>query len=365
MIRKKRYASSTDVARLAGVSQSAVSRTYKPGASVSDETRQKVLAAAAELGYRPSMIPQIMLTHRSNLVALVVGGMYNPFYAKTLERFTSGLQAAGHQVLLVHVDSGHTLDGAIPRLVSYRVDAIVSALAILSPAAVDELSRLNIPIISFNTPVHNDWISSVCCDNVAAGRMAADLLIERQGRSFAYVRGPLGSPASEERLQGFAERLRAKGFAAPRLSQGDFRYEGGLAAGLELLAGRERPDAIFCGNDLMALGLIDAARERLGLRVPEDVMVVGFDDIPQASWEAYRLTTIAQDEAVMTDHALRIVTRAMELHSGAGNERLVVPGKLIERGSVRPGARASDAPADAPRQPVRGEAGAPAVEIPT
>ena len=109
-----RYSSSTDVARLAGVSQSAVSRTYKPGGSVSAETRRKVLAAAEQLGYRPSLIPQIMLNHRSYLVAIVIGGMYNPFYAKVLEEFTVKLQATGHQVLLVHVDSGHSLDATSP-----------------------------------------------------------------------------------------------------------------------------------------------------------------------------------------------------------------------------------------------------------
>ncbi|HYI03556.1 MAG TPA: LacI family DNA-binding transcriptional regulator, partial [Reyranella sp.] len=120
-----RYASSTDVAHLAGVSQSSVSRTYKQGASVSAETRRKVLEAAQQLGYRPSLIPQIMLTHRSYLVAIVIGGMYNPFYATVLEQFASRLQAGGWQVLLLHVDSGHSLDAAIPRLASYRVDAIV------------------------------------------------------------------------------------------------------------------------------------------------------------------------------------------------------------------------------------------------
>jgi DNA-binding LacI/PurR family transcriptional regulator len=332
----KRYASSTDVAKLAGVSQSAVSRTYKSGASVSDETRLKVLAAAAQLGYRPSMIPQIMLTHRSNLVAVVVGGLYKPFYAKTLERFTTGLQELGHQTLLVHANSGHTLDGAISTLASYRVDAIVSALAILSPEAVRELSLLNIPIISFNTQVHNAWISSVCCDNVAAGRSVADLLVERGGRSFGFVCGPPGSPASEERQQGFTEQLTSYGFEKPRLGWGDFRYEGGMNAGLAILKGADRPDAIFCGNDLMALGLVDAARHRLGLRVPDDVMVVGFDDIPQSSWAGYQLTTVIQDDALMTNHALRIVTRAMELHSGAGNERVVVTPNIVERATVRP-----------------------------
>ena len=129
----KKYASSVDVARMAGVSQSAVSRTFSGGAHVSEATRKKVLDAAKQLDYRPSLIPRIMLTHKSNLVAIVVGGLYNPFYSAVLEQFTIKFQAAGHQILLVHVASDHALDDVIPKLASYRVDAIVSALAILSP----------------------------------------------------------------------------------------------------------------------------------------------------------------------------------------------------------------------------------------
>src|SRR5687767_2844679 len=147
----KRYASSTDVARLAGVSQSAVSRTYKPGGRVSPETRRKVLAAAEQLDYRPSLIPQIMLTHRSNLVAVVIGGLHNPFYSQLLENFTTKLQQTENQVLLVHADSGHAFDAIVPRLASYRVDAIVSGLSILSDSSAAELAKLRIPVISFNT----------------------------------------------------------------------------------------------------------------------------------------------------------------------------------------------------------------------
>lgn len=142
MTSRKRYSSSIDVAQLAGVSQSAVSRTYREGASVSEETRRKVLEAATALDYRPSMIPRIMLTHRSYLVAVVVGGLYNPFYANVLEIFSARLQEAGYLVLLIHTDSGHTLDDIIPRLSSYRVDAIVSALAVMSGAAAQDLARL-------------------------------------------------------------------------------------------------------------------------------------------------------------------------------------------------------------------------------
>ena len=353
MTTRKRYASSNDVARLAGVSQSAVSRAYKPGGSVSPATRSKIATAAAALNYRPSLIPRIMLTNRSNLVAVVIGGMYNPFNGAVLEQLTRGLEQQGHQALLVHAESGHMLDDAIPRLASYRVDAIVSPLAILSSAADAEFRQLHIPIISFNAPVRSAWVSTVCCDNEAAGRTMVDLFVERGGRRFGFVRGPRGSPAAEERLQGFRARLHELGLPAPRIACGDFRYEGGVQAARQLLRGTSRPDAVFCANDLLALGVVDVARHDLRLRVPGDLMVAGFDDIPSASWRAYDLTTFVQDAEAMTHQALEILRRALARHDHQ-SERVVLKARLIERGTTRRpdlqvgNRRSADAEGDAP-----------------
>ncbi|HEY5894755.1 MAG TPA: LacI family DNA-binding transcriptional regulator [Chthoniobacterales bacterium] len=331
----KKYASSTDVARLAGVSQSAVSRTYKPGGSVSEETRRKVLEAAEKLEYRPSMIPRIMLTHRSNLIAIVIGGMYNPFYATVLERLTAKLQETGHQVLLVHVESGHSLDAIIPRLASYRVDAIVSALAILSPKSADDLARLKIPVVSFNTPVKNEWVSSVSCDNANGARQVADLFIKLGGRSFGYIGGPSESPANQERLSGFRERLAERDITEVAVVGGDFRYEDGFEIAIEMFSRPNPPDAIFCANDLLAIGALDALRKKVGLRVPEDVLVAGFDDIPEASWTAYDLTTLVQDAPRMVDEALRILRASLAANASVGEVRIVIPAKLVERGTTR------------------------------
>lgn len=330
---RKRYASSVDVAKLAGVSQSAVSRTYKPGGSVAPETRSRVLAAAAALNYSPSLIPRIMLTQRSNLIAVVIGGMYNPFYAAVLDEFTVGLERLGHQALLIHSDSGHRLDDTIPRLASYRVDAIISPLAILSPAADRHLARLKIPTISFNAPIHSEWVSTVCCDNVGAARAMVDLFIRRGARRFGFVRGPKGSLAAEERLSGFREGLRARGLPLPRVVPGDFRYESGTAAGQALLGKPSRPDAVFCANDLMAMGLMDIARQRFGLRIPEDLMIAGFDDIAPASWSSYDLTTVVQDAGLMTQAALEVLKRALS-DPDHRSERILLEGQLIERRST-------------------------------
>lgn len=330
----KKYASSVDVARVAGVSQSAVSRTFSGAANVSESTRKKVLDAAERLDYRPSLIPRIMLTHRSNLVAIVVGGLYNPFYSAVLEEFTIKFQAAGHQVLLVHVASDHALDDVIPKLASYRVDAIVSALAILSAGAAKTLAKLKIPVISFNTAVKNEWVASVSCNNVEAGRAMADLFVERGARSFGFISGPLESHASAGRLRGFQERLGELGAGPVKIGRGDYRYEGGFAAALRLFGGANRPDAVFCANDLLAIGAMDALQKSLGLRVPDDVLVAGFDDIPSASWASVDLTTFKQDAGAMVEETLAIVLSS-ENGRPPATKPVIVSARLIERKTTK------------------------------
>ena len=332
----KRYSSSTDVARLAGVSQSAVSRTYLQGASVSAKTRAKVLAAAEQLDYRPSAIPRIMLTHRSQLVAVAVGGMLNPFNSAALEQLTVRLQAAGWQVLLVHVDSGHSIDSAIPRLASYRVDAVISVLAVLSLESAEILARNRIPVIAFNTVQANAWVSSVSSDNSAAGRSVADLFVQRGAARFGFISGPSDSPASVARWVGFRDRLAGLGLQTPLLLPGgDFTYDAGRRAVAAARRSGPLPDALFGANDLIALGAIDGLRQDLSLSVPDDVMVAGFDDIPSAAWSAYDLTTAVQDMPFMVEAAMTILHAATAVPARDHEPAVVIPTRLIERGSTR------------------------------
>lgn len=340
MKRAKPYASSTDVARLAGVSQSAVSRTYKQGASVSPETRRKVLEAAEQLGYRPSFIPSIMLNHRSRLVAMVVGGLYNPFYSGVLEYFSECLQAEGWRPLLVHAPSGHTLDDIVPMLAGYRVDAVVSALAVLSPRAAEQLSELRVPVITFNARYSGEWVHSISCDNFGGARVMAQHMIACGARSFAYIAGPADSQANIERRRGFLTGVSEAGLQPPREFSGNFRYEGGRAAIDQLVSetpGR-LPDAIFGANDLLALGAMDTLRKRFGKRVPQDVMVGGYDDIPEANWESYRLTTLLHDGRQMVERGIEILRSEEAGHGEAFNSSVIVHSPLVLRESTTLGA---------------------------
>ena len=205
----RRYPSSTDVARAAGVSQSAVSRAFSEGKSVSEETSRKVFEAAKKLGYSPNFIPRILLKHRSHLVAVAISGTSNPFYALALEEFTKGLQKTGHQVLLVQVDSDHALDGIVPKLASYRVDAIVSALPVSQQGGRACVRQVRIPTISFNTPVKNRWVTSVCSDSAGGAGAVADLLVMRGAKIVRVHRRKRRKPCQQRafaRIQDTAAR---------------------------------------------------------------------------------------------------------------------------------------------------------------
>ncbi|PTQ08244.1 LacI family transcriptional regulator [Sphingomonas oleivorans] len=323
--------SSIEVARVAGVSQSAVSRTFTPGASVSAETRAKVKAAADALGYRPNLIPRIMLTDRSGIVAVVVGGFYNPFHAMTLEAFARALRAAGKQVMLVQVESDRALDEVVGELSAYRVDAVVSALSIHAQDVADALSAFRIPIVTLNSAITTEWIRTVSSDNEGAGEAAAALLYERGGRRFGYIAGPQDSIAQTRREAGFRRGLARLGVGQCASSCGNYDHGGGYAAIREMFAGDAPPDALFCVNDLTALGAIDALRIEFGLQCPTDVLVVGYDNIAAAAWPAYQLTTFDQNVEEMVARAIDMIDADL---AGTASCDIVQP-MLVERSTTQ------------------------------
>jgi DNA-binding LacI/PurR family transcriptional regulator len=332
---RKKFASSIDVARLAGVSQSAVSRTFTPGASVSAKTRKKVIAAAEELGYQPSIIPKIMLTQRSALVAIVIGGMYNPYYNNIVDRLARGIQESGSSVLLFTVDHGEYIDEVVPLILSYRVDGMISALSIVSAEAAESCARARIPVVLFNGRLRNDWVSSVCCDNVGGGRDIAELFIARGCRRVAYIGGKKGNLANDDRLAGYMGRLAEEGITDIRIVYGDFQYEGGARAARQLLSSGDRLDAIFCANDLMGIGALEVARHEFKLRMPDQLLIAGFDDIPAASWPSIDLTTIKQDAPKMVSAALTLLGGMIVGAAGTQGSLRLIAAQLVERSSTR------------------------------
>jgi DNA-binding LacI/PurR family transcriptional regulator len=329
---QRRPVTARELARRLGVSQSMVSRAFSTNASIAPAMREKVMEAALALGYQPNVIARSLSTRRSNIVGIVMASMTNPFYPELLEQLTRALQQVGLQTLLFHAPPGEDVDSQLPLLLQYQVDAVVIASASISSAMARDWTATGRPAILFNRIVPGADVTTVSCDNLAGGRAVADHLVGLGRRRIAYVAGRADTSTNAEREAGFTERLAALGCPLHARAGGtDFGYEQGYRATLELSAAR--PDAIFYGNDITALGGMDALRQALSLRIPEDVAVVGFDDIAMAAWPSYQLTTVRQPIAAMIEATVaRLGADMREAGAAAAHELFIGP--LIHRGST-------------------------------
>lgn len=268
--------------------------------------RRRIEQAADELGYRPSKLPGMMLSGRTGIVAVVVGGFYNPFYTAMLESFLRALKTAGKQAMLVQVESDLALDEVVGQLETYRVEGVVSALAVSSREVAVQLDRYRLPIVTLNSQVSSDWVRVVDSDNHAAGRIAANVLHTCGAIKFGYVGGAEGSLSHVERERSFIEAVSELGAEPPRIFQGNYTYEGGWRAGTELAQG-DVPDGLFCANDLTAFGVIDALREQRGLKAGQDYRIIGYDNTQGARWHGYDLTSFDQETDKVAELAIGLL----------------------------------------------------------
>lgn len=335
---KKKQVTSADVARVAGVSQSAVSRTFTPGASVSEKTRHKVLAATRLLGYKPNAIARSLITQRTNIIGVVVGDTINPFYSEVLENATRRLQAAGRQVMLFLTTPDLDPGQALPQALQYQVDGVVIATAALLPHMVADYAKVGTPMVLINRIIEGFDVPAVHIDNESGVRMAADFLVDAGHMKLAFVNGIQTSSGNATRRRIFIERVAERGLPPPIEDVGYYTYEGGFRAATRLMLLKDRPDAIFCANDMMALGGLNAIRHYLGLRVPEDVAIIGFDDVPAAAWPNVRLTTIHVDVRELVRRAVEMLLMMVDSgNTKIGIER--VPVHLVVRDTAVPSIR--------------------------
>ena len=291
---------SYDVARLAGVSQSAVSRAFSPTASIAASTRARVLAAAAELGYQPNAIARSMSSARnepqqvSGMVGLIVTRIQDPYFAHTVAGLSRAIQARGRQILLFTVDSLDEVDAALSTLMRYKIDGALIMSAMLSGRMAETCRSAGIPVVFYNRSAGHLDIPSIQIDNREGGQVAADILLEAGHQRIAFLAGDDSDSTSQLREAGFLDRLTAAGQTLFLRETGDYTFASGREAGLRLFSRKERPDAVFCASDVMALGVLHAVRHELGLSVPDDFSLIGFDDIPASDWPGHQLTTIRQ-----------------------------------------------------------------------
>ncbi|MEJ1160627.1 LacI family DNA-binding transcriptional regulator [Prosthecomicrobium sp. N25] len=308
--RVARRVTAADVARAAGVSRVAVSRSFTPGASVAPATRDRVIAAAASLGYRPNALARQLNGSAPELVAFVAGFIDNYYYASFIDRLLSGLQARGRRPLYVHVGEGGHAAEALARAAEYPVACTIVAAGSLGLDAIRQAMG-NGPVVLSGPGSALPEVDAVFTDGAEGIRLAVLHLVARGRRRLACITGPEHLVSARERGDSFRRTVAEAGVESLGVLTTPFTVPGGTEAARRLLASEVLPDAIVCGNDAIAIGVLNVLKAEAGLAVPEDIAVTGFDDTAPASWPLIGLTSVGSPVELRVGHVCDLVDRRL------------------------------------------------------
>lgn len=325
--RSKRV-TATDVAEAAGVSRSAVSRAFTDGAYLDQDKKAKILKISQDLGYRPNAFAAGLQTTKSNIVTVVVGEMRSLYDHELVDHLLKELVAVGKWPILL---SGPEISNApnLQGIFGFPVDAMIVRGGSVDEFVVESCAKLQIPLIFSGCVVDADHVDSVSCKNFDGMYALAKLLVESGRRKIAYIDGIPNRASKQERPAGARAGLAENGLTFVGTETSDFSYEGGYQAAIALLKKHDL-DAIMCANDETALGAIAAVRQELGLRVPEDVAVTGFDDLRMSSWSNFRLTTARNPIEETVAAILRLLSERLEDPNKVG-EMVLLDVDIVKR----------------------------------
>lgn len=325
---RDRKVTSFDVARRAGVSRAAVSRTFTPDASVSPETREKVQKAAKELGYRVNYLARSLTNQRSDLVGVVAAGMDNPFRAQQIDEIARALLSRNFRPILLPTDNDRSPTHLIGELLHYSVSGVLVTSDAPPTSLCEECAAYGVPIVLINKGDEIPMVDRVISDNEAAGKLAADTLIAAGSHCLAVMGAMNVSYTARRRVDAFLAACGAAGVEARVVPIALNDYDNGFE-GAEQLVG-SGIDGLFCINDYTACGVVDRIRTGAAMRLPGRVRIVGHDDIPQARWAAYDLTTIRQPCDLQAQKAIDLLTSRMAQADLPGREEFT-PVTLVRR----------------------------------
>ncbi|MEU7894495.1 LacI family DNA-binding transcriptional regulator [Nonomuraea sp. NPDC049152] len=325
----------SDVARLAGVSHQTVSRVLNDHPNVREQTRARVLAAIDELGYRRNLVARALVTSRSRTLGVVSFDttLYGP--ASTIYGIEQAARTAGYFVSIVSLKSldASSVRDAIEYLTEQGVDGVVVVAPQRSAASALESLPTDMPAVAVEG-THRSHVSAVCIDQIEGARLATRHLLELGHETVWHVSGPSDWLEAEGRLEGWRSVLEEAGRPVPEPQPGDWSPRSGYAAG-KRLAAIEGVTAVFAANDQMALGVLRAFTEA-GVKVPEQISIVGFDDIPESEFFSPPLTTVRQDFDAVGRHCIEVLLRQIDASGPFDTERLVVPPGFVVRASTAP-----------------------------
>ena len=331
----KAFVSAKQVAVFAGVSRSAVSRAFTPGASISEEKRRRILSAAEELGYHVNHLARGLLGRASGIVCLVVAELDTPYQARLVRKLVEALQADGRiAVVLAASGEATSLQAALKQALNYRADATVVLSGSPSESIVRTCVESGQRLVLINRDDRVEGACNIRMDNAAAARTAFHAFQRAGCRRPAMVTSAAGTPSLLAREHAFRQAAAEQGLAVAVWREGPTAYASGFAGAAALLAGRDRPDAVFCATDLLACGFIDGARQSFAVDIPQDLCVIGFDDIEQAGWAAYKLTTFSPPIEDLAARVVQVVSTPAE-QAGRAEQTVVTPA-FVWRSTVRP-----------------------------
>ncbi len=302
----KRRVTAADVAKLAGVSRSAVSRAFTDGAYLAPDKRKLIEKAAQELGYRPNALAAGLQGRRSNLVAIFVGEMANEYDKEVAAKLISGLNSAGKWPIVIG-GSGQTARDGVSNVLSYPLEAMILRSGSLSADISEACGKLGIPVIASGRILRADGVDNVCCRNREGMAKGTEVLLGQGRRAFGFIGGPDTFAASADRRAGVLDALGAAGLSLHAEETGAFTVQSGYDATLRL-GDLNALDALVCANDAMAIGALSALRDQ-GRQVPEDISLLGFDDIEMAHWPAIQLTTMRNPIEPLVSAVLGLLER--------------------------------------------------------
>ncbi|NIZ15518.1 LacI family DNA-binding transcriptional regulator [Phaeobacter sp. HF9A] len=310
--KKKKKPTSFDVARLANVHRSAVSRALSGSGRVSEDTRKRVIQAAQELGYRVNFLARGLQNQNSGLVGLVASRLDTPYRASQVKVAARELLAKGYCPILIVAEGDVTLSGLIDRLLNYSVSGMIVTSDSPPAEIIEECKRLSVPVVLINRDLREVAADRVQLDIQASGQLAFDMLREAGGRRFAVLDPSQETFTVTGRARAFATCCHSAGMPAEVITPVGQNYADGLEAADLFMAAKCEADAVFCSTDLLALGFLDGMRVKYGRRLPEDIQILGYDDIEQAGWLGNNLSTICQDAGAAAMLAVDLLQARIE-----------------------------------------------------
>lgn len=333
---QKEFVSAREVAERAGVSRSAVSRTFTPGASVSPETREKVLAAAEALGYHVNHLARGLMRNESGIVCLIVSELATPYRAALVSVMTDKLQNAGKVAMLINTDrSDGSVDRALRQAISYRADASIILSGMPDKSITQQCLKSGLRLVLINRDDDQQGPLRINMNDAEAASVILDAFLAAGCKHLAFANSASGTPSLMARERGFVYAGKRLGLEIRVARHGQTGYEAGRTLAHQLLSVDNRPDAVFCATDLIACGFMDAARQDFSLSIPDDLCVAGFDNIEQASWLSYDLTTFSQPVDRIADAAVNWLSSPPDMASGEALMALTLKTELVWRSTVR------------------------------